>query len=118
MFYQVVLTAFLPSLSFRLRHIGTAANRPCWALRSLLVQVCSPPLEGWPSIPYPHYPDYSAQNVMALKKQQACWGNPKFAVDCLLTNAGSQHEVDRCVLECCEAWISPPPLTTQEQGIL
>jgi hypothetical protein len=54
---------------------------------------------------------------MALRKQQACWGNPECTVDRLLMNAGSRFEVDRCVLECCEAGVSPPPLTTREQGI-
>jgi len=33
-------------------------------------------------------------------------------------NAGSQHDVDRCVLECCEAELNLPPLAIQEQGIL
>jgi len=62
-----------------------------------------------------HYP---AQSVMALRKQQACWGNPECMVDRLLTNAGSQHEADRCVLEYCENWVSSPPLTTREQGVV
>ena len=55
---------------------------------------------------------------MALRKQQACWGNLEFTVDCLLTNAAGHYEVDLCVLECREAPINPLPLTTQEQGIL
>jgi hypothetical protein len=55
---------------------------------------------------------------MALGKQQACWGNLECTADCLLTIADSQLEVDRCVLECCEAEVSSPPLTTRELGIL
>jgi hypothetical protein len=38
--------------------------------------------------------------------------------DWLFTNADSQLEVDRCVLERCEAGVSPLLLTTREQGIL
>lgn len=44
-----------------------------------------------------------AQNVMAQAKLQTSWASPKFTIDCVLANVGSQLEADGCVLERVEA---------------
>ena len=41
--------------------------------------------------------------MMAQGKQQSGWDSPKFTIDCVLANVGSQLEADGCVLERLEA---------------
>ncbi|HKC95440.1 MAG TPA: hypothetical protein VKB81_15590 [Nitrospira sp.] len=40
---------------------------------------------------------------MAQRKLQTSWARPKFTIDCVLANVGTQLEADGCVLERVEA---------------
>ena len=75
-----------------MQEIQTVTRTPPFRVRP-------PPLEEWPSTPFPYYP---AHNMMAQGKQQAERDSPKFAIDCMLAKVSRQLEADGCVLECIE----------------